>query len=106
MANGILGQAELAAITETVIYEVPADIFSVVTINMVNKSTAARRCRIALAAADTPTAAEWIEYDVEILPGGVLERTGIVLDAAKRVVAYANATDISVSVYGMETATA
>ena len=24
MANGILGQAELAAITETVIYEVPA----------------------------------------------------------------------------------
>jgi hypothetical protein len=106
MANGILGQETLTAITETVVYTVPADIFSVVTVNAVNRGTAARRIRLALAEADTATAAEWIEYDVEILPGGVLERTGIVLEAGRRVIAYSNATDISVSVYGMETATA
>ena len=106
MANGILGQKDLAAITDTVVYTVPTDIFSVVTINAVNRGTSPRTLRIALAALDTPTAEEYIEYNVEILPGGVLERTGIVLEAGRRVVAYANSTDISVSVYGMETPTA
>lgn len=107
MANGILGTpTALTATTNTVIYTVPANTFAVVTVNVTNRSADARSIRLALASADTPTNAEWIEFDSELIGNGVLERSGIVINADKRVVAYANSTDVSVMVYGIETPTA
>lgn len=107
MATGILGTpADMPATTNTTIYTVPADNFAIVSINVTNRATSTRDVRIALAASDTPTNAEWIEYDTEIVANGTLERSGIVLDATKKVVAYANSTDVTVMVYGIETATA
>lgn len=105
MATGRLGAEALAATTNTTVYEVPADTFAVVTVNITNRSTGSRNIRLALAALDTPTNAEYLEYDTEIVGAGVLERTGIVMDAGKKIVAYANSTDISVVIYGIETAT-
>lgn len=105
MANGILGTSEVPATTDTTVYTVPADTFSVVTLNVVNRSSAPRIVRVALAASATPTAAEYIEYDVEILANGVLERTGIVLDATKNIVVYADSLGCSAVAYGLETAT-
>ena len=106
MANGILGTSEVPATTLTTVYTVPGDTFSVVTLNVVNRSTAPRTVRVALAASGTPTLAEYIEYDVEILANGVLERTGIVLDATLNIVVYADSLGCSAVVFGLETATA
>jgi|TARA_B100001093_G_scaffold465093_1_gene482520 hypothetical protein len=106
MATGILGTpADMSATTNTTIYTVPADNFAIVSINITNRATSTRDIRIALAASDTPTNAEWIEYDTEIVANGTLERSGIVIDATKKVVAYANSTDVTVMVYGIETST-
>jgi len=105
MANGILGRNELAATTNTTVYTVPADTFSVVTINVANRGASPRTVRLALSDAATPANADYIEYDVEILANGVLERTGIVMDAGKNIVAYADSLGCSVQVYGLETAT-
>lgn len=106
MANGILGTSEVPATTDTTVYTVPADTFSVVTLNVVNRSSAPRLVRVAMSAASTPTAAEYIEYDVEILANGVLERTGLVLDATKNIVVYADSLGCSAVAFGLETATA
>tara|TARA_B100001093_G_C26429991_1_gene843584 strand:- start:250 stop:570 length:321 start_codon:yes stop_codon:yes gene_type:complete len=105
MANGILGTSEVPATTLTTLYTVPADTFSVVTLNVVNRSTAPRTVRVALSAAATPNLAEYIEYDVEILANGVLERTGLVLDATKNIVVYADSLGCSAMAFGLETAT-
>ena len=105
MANGILGRNELAATTNTTVYTVPADTFSVVTINVANRTPAPRTIRIGLSDTATPANADYIEYEVEILGNGVLERTGIVMDAGKNIVCYADGLGLSVQVYGLETAT-
>lgn len=103
MASGVLGQSALTATTNTTVYTVPASTLSIVNINVVNRSTSATAdVRIALASSGTPTTAEWIEHDAIIPARGVLERTGIAMNAGERVVVYASTANCSVNVYGLE----
>lgn len=102
MPSGILGAASLAASTHTTLYTVPAGRTATLVINACNRNATAVKLRLALAAGDTPSANEWIEYDTELAPYGVLERSAIVLDAGKRVVAYASTANVTVMAYGLE----
>ncbi len=105
MASGILGQAALSATTNTTVYTVPASTHAVVNINVLNRSAANNAAvRIALSSTGTPTTAEYIEYDLSVPKGAVVERTAISLNATKNVVVYADTADVSVSVYGIEQA--
>ena len=56
-------------------------------------------CRLQI----SPTAAEYIEYDTEVLAHGVLERS-IVMDAGKKLVVYTSPTHVSAVVSRIETA--
>jgi len=106
MANGILGTpVDLLSATNATVYTVPADTFAVVSVNICNRNTGSRQIRLAIASTDSPTASEFIEYDSLITGNGVLERTGIVMEAGKKIVAYANDVDVSAMVYGIETST-
>ena len=96
MASGILGtQASLAAATLTTVYTVPASTVSYLNLNMVNTNATPVSVRVALAATDTPTPGEYVEYNAEIGGYGVLERTGIALQANRKVVALADTTSLS-----------
>lgn len=102
MASGIFGQADLLATTNTTVYTVPVDTLSTFNVSICNRTNAAVAVRLALATLDAPTDGEWVEYDTSIPANGVLERTGFIAQAAKKVVAYASAAGVSVSIYGIE----
>ena len=106
MATGRLGHADLAAGTNTSLYTVPANTFGIVTLSICNRGNSAISVRVAVASAGTPLASEYIEYDVELLAKGVLERSGIALAAGQILVIYSSAVNVSAVAMGIETSTA
>jgi hypothetical protein len=102
MATGTLGQAALAAATNTTVYTVPTGLTATLNISIVNKGPSIVAIRLAISDANTPTTAEYIEYNAPMSIGGVLEKTGIVISGDKKVVAYATASGVSINVYGYE----
>jgi hypothetical protein len=109
MATGRLGTANITTTAATTAYTVPAATFSVVSVNIVNRSSSATALiRLAVASSATPGADEWIEFDSSLVTNGVLERTGIVIDAGKLLVIQTTTATptLSVVVYGIETSTA
>ena len=106
MATGRLGHSDLAAGTNTSLYTVPANTFGIVTLSICNRGNSAISVRVAVASAGTPLDSEYIEYDVEILAKGVLERSGIALAAGQILVVYSSAVNVSAVAMGIETSTA
>jgi|SRR6056300_1172694 hypothetical protein len=108
MANGILGSTDLAAATYTEFYGVPADNFVVATVAFTNKNATSVTVRLAATKptnSGIPQSDDYLEYEAEVLPGGVLERTGVVLEAGRRLFARSSDANTVVMVYGIETST-
>lgn len=102
MASGILGQSAPSATTNTTVYTVPASTTSTLNVSICNTGSTDISVRLAIAAGATPTSSEWLEYNATIPPFSVLERTGIVAQATKRVVVYVSTATAAVSVFGFE----
>jgi hypothetical protein len=110
MATGRLGTANVTSTAATTVYgPVAAATFAVVSVNIVNRSSSASALiRLAVSATASPGLDEWIEFDSSLVANGVLERTGIVIDATKYIVVQTTTATpaLSVVVYGIETSTA
>jgi hypothetical protein len=106
MATGRLGTAAPAATTLTTVYTVPTGNYAVCSISCTNRHTSSAKIRIAMSTSDTPNPEDYIEYDTSLIGYGVFERTGLVLQAGLKLIAYSDTAFISVNIYGIETSTA
>ena len=102
MASGVYGKVDVSsASTWTEVVAASAGT-KVATLNIVNRQAAATTVRVALrVAVGNVTDADCIEYDVSLPANGVLERTGIVLDANNGLHVYSSAA-VSAVVYGID----
>ena len=105
MATGRLGVQDLTANTDTTVYTVPVGTYAVANVSITNRNAQAISMKLAMATTSTPTDEEWIEWNTIIIPNGVFERTGLVMQGGLNIVVNANAADIGVTVYGIETST-
>jgi hypothetical protein len=109
MATGRLNTANITTTAANTVYTVPATTFSVVSVNIVNRSSsAAALIRLAVSTSASPGLDEWIEFDSSLVANGVLERTGIVMKTGELIVVQTSTGTpaLSVVVYGIETSTA
>jgi hypothetical protein len=101
----VLGQVALPATSLTAVYTVPASTEAVISsIVVCNRDSSSHKYRLSIAvagASDDPK--QYIAYDVNLLPESVDDFTiGATLGAADVVRAYADAAQVSVSVFGTE----
>jgi len=102
MMIGKLGSAALAVNDPTTVYQVPANRFATVNINVCNNTLETVRVKIAIAAQAVAAAEDWIEFGVDVDPGRVLQRTADVLGAGERVIVEASSLGAVVRVSGFE----
>lgn len=106
MATGRLGATFLTTTSATSVYTCPASTFAVVTVNVCNQTGSTVTVNIAVSSTSSPSTSEYIEFGSSLLGNGVLERTGIVMDAGKQIVVTAGTgSAVSAVVMGIETST-
>jgi len=105
--NGLLGNVNITTTGNIKVYTVPADTYTVLSLNICNRSTSTQAIKVAIAdGTDIVTDADYIEYDTDVFANNVLERTGIVLNADQRLIIQATGTpSLTATVWGLETST-
>ena len=105
MATGRLGAVDLAATTNTTLYQVAAGFFGVASVTICNRNSTAVTVRLALTTSSTVTDNAYLEYGTTIPANSVLERTGLVVAYGQQIVVWSSATLVDAVAYGIETST-
>lgn len=102
MANGRLGAVDLTANTDTTLYTCPIGKTATVNVTFTNRQTSPVNVKLALANSASPATTDYLEFNTELPPFGVLERTGIVVGAGQFLVVTSNVSGVSAVAFGFE----
>jgi hypothetical protein len=101
--SGILSRNILTFNTDTLVYTVPAGQISSLTVSVCNQAGSGdARIEMALTPLGVSTANSYIEFGALVPPGGVLERSAIVLEAGNTIRVKSSNSNTSVVVFGIE----
>ena len=101
--SGILSRTILTQNSDTLVYTVPAGLIASLTISVCNQAASGdARINMALTTLGSMTANSYIEFNANIPPSGVLERSAIVLEAGNTIRALSTNSNTSVVVFGIE----
>ena len=78
MSTAVLATADLVASANTTLYTVPANTQGSFSISICNRGNEIVLLRVSMSNNVTPQLAEFIEYDTQIPPTTVFERTGLI----------------------------
>lgn len=99
--SGRLGSWELYANLNQAVYVCDKDQATQVVVNVCNRNNVPALIRIAVSAsATTPANADYIEYDVELGPKGVLERTAVTVSPGQYIVVRSSVNAVNVVCWG------
>ena len=103
MASGVYAKVDVASAQHGQKLLAPASSgeIKVCTVNICNRTSSSVQIRLALAGSTSVAIADMIEYNVSLPANGVLERTGIVVDATNGIQVWASGTGISAAAYGL-----
>lgn len=107
MASGTLGVLDLATATYQVVYTVPAAKLATCTITFCNRGETPANVRLATTELTlTPSDGQFLEYRYPLTAAGTdgasMEKSGVVMEAARKVVVWGSLSHVSVVVYGYE----
>lgn len=104
MASGRLGKATLTAVTQTLLYTVPALTVATVNVRVTNRNATPVKVRVAITEGGAPSVDDYVTYDKQIEASGILEETGMLCSAGEQVYVYADTANVSARVHGFEEA--
>jgi len=98
----MLGRADLAATTDTSIYQVPTNNRAVAGVQLSNRNSTSVTVRLAIVDGLVAALAneDYLIYDYELAANSFVQFSGLVLDSDDNVVAQASATGVAVNVWG------
>lgn len=99
----MLGSSDLAANTDTNIYQCPSGQTAVVNVSICNRNSSPVNIRLMMSVGGqgSITNNEYLEYDYQLLANSAMERTGLIMSSLNYIVAHASTTGVSVIVYGI-----
>ena len=102
--NGVFGSKDLVGGVPQSVFCCSAEGGSVVSLNVCNRGNLTTYIDVAVSTSmNSPAASEWIEYGVELLPKGVLERTGITVSQGQFVTVRSSRSNVSAMCWGIST---
>lgn len=100
--NGKLGSVMSIANTNVTAFDGDANCnFINASIRMVNIGATNASVRLAISTNATPTNQDYLEYNCELVPGGILERTCVTMGPNEKVVAFATTANVAIRVDGL-----
>lgn len=100
---GRLGAAQRLETTDlTEIYTVPGTQYAIANVSITNMTADSVTIQLALSDDATPFDAEYLEWSTVITPRGVFERTGIMIQAGRKILVKCDTADaVNVTAYGI-----